>query len=277
MAYDYSLRAPKITKPSPNVCIRLSTINCHFNHPITTKNCYNCLQFSNAIEAWGEICDNLYIWDYTTNYSHYLATFPNFHVLRQNVKFFAEHNVKGVYEQGNGASISGEFGELRAYLIAKLLMNPYMTDEEYNTHMNEFLAAYYGAGWESIRQYIDIFTMYAKNYTSGMDIYSSPLTVINKQSLSQIKDRLNGLWDAAEEQAGDRLKYVQRSRWQLTYMLLFVEPNQEVAEKLAAAVVANGAKWSERNPNLLWYAYDERWNLLAQTPDKWFTPPSDSN
>ena len=272
LAYRYTLNAPKVTKPAPNVCVRLSTITCHFTHPITTSSCSACDNFCRAIEDWSKICDNLYIWDYTTNYSYYLATFPNFHVLRENMKFFAQHNVKGVYEQGNASGPSGEFGELRAYLIGKLLMNPYMSNTEYYAHMDEFLAAYYGEGWQNIRQYINTYTQYAKMSTSGMGLYNYPFGVLSKDSLKSLKDKFNSWWDAAEAQAGDRLEYVQRSRWQLRYLLLYVEPDKTEAEKLVAEVEGNGTKWSEKFPKLLWYVYE--YDLLSQSPDAWFTDPS---
>ena len=272
LAYRYTQSAPKVTKPAKNVCIRLSTITCHCTHPITKSSCASCSNFRKALEDWSAICENIYIWDYTTNYSYYLATFPNFHVLRENMKFFAEHNVKGVFEQGNASGPSGEFGELRAYLIGKLLMNPYMTSEEYYAHMDEFLAAYYGAGWQNIRNYINTFTQYAKTSTGGMTLYNYPFGVLSKDSLASLEDKFNQWWDDAEALAGDRLAYVQRSRWQLRYLLLYIHPDLETATAFAKEVEAAGTKWSERDPKLLWYAYE--YELLALAPDKWFTDPS---
>lgn len=271
MAYDYSLPAPKITKPEKNVCIRLSTINCHFNHVIgKSVNCYNCYEFRTAIKEWGAICENIYVWDYSTNYRYYIATFPNFHVLRENMKFYAENNVKGVFVQGNAQGPSGEFGELRAYLLSKLLMNPYMSKAEYDTHMNEFLAAYYGAGWENILKYIDSYTLYAKYSTDGMGIYSSPLTVLSKKGLADEKDKYNALWDAAEAAAGDRLEYVQRSRLQLRYLLLFVEPNREEARKLIEEVESYKIYWREGHDKLKDDVYSDDSALLDRTPNNWF-------
>lgn len=272
LAYKYTLKPPKVTTPAPNVCIRLSTIACHFTHPLTKSSCSACADFRAALEGWSQICENIYIWDYTTNYSYYLATFPNFHVLRENMKFFADHNVKGVYEQGNASGPSGEFGELRAYLISKLLMNPYMSKTEYYAHMDEFLAAYYGEGWTYIRKYINTYTQYANASTGGMGIYNYPFGVLSKATLGELADTFNEWWDTAEAMAGDRLEYVQRSRWQLRYLLLYIYPDQAEAEQLVAAVEGNGTKWSERTPKLLWYVY--QYNLLAESPDKWFTDPT---
>lgn len=39
LAYKYTRKAPQITKPHKNVCIRLCSIECHFNHPLTTESC----------------------------------------------------------------------------------------------------------------------------------------------------------------------------------------------------------------------------------------------
>ncbi len=67
----------------------------------------------------------------------------NLHVIQDNVKFFIENGVTQLFEQGNGQSISGEFGELRAYLLTKLMWEP---DGDLSAWMDEFLDAYYGAG-----------------------------------------------------------------------------------------------------------------------------------
>lgn len=43
---------------------------------------------------------------------------PNFHVLADNVRFFAENGVKGVFEQGCPAEGGGELTGLRAYVLS---------------------------------------------------------------------------------------------------------------------------------------------------------------
>ena len=168
LAYRYTRKAPKTIKPADNVIIRLCSIECCFGHPLSDESCAHNVEFKKDIEEWSAICDNLYIWDYTTNFMTYLSPFPNLGVLRENVKFYKDHHVIGMFEQGNYQSTSGEFGELRAYLIAKLLWNPDMSEEEYNRHMNEFLEDYYGAGWQHIRAYIDMTTEAAAKCEVGI-------------------------------------------------------------------------------------------------------------
>ncbi|MBE6632567.1 MAG: DUF4838 domain-containing protein, partial [Ruminococcaceae bacterium] len=75
---------------------------------------------------------------------------------RENIRFFAENNAIGIFQEGHSGSESFEFGDLRAYLLAKLYWNPYMSEEEFNYHMNDFLQYNYGAGWEYLRQYIEL-------------------------------------------------------------------------------------------------------------------------
>ena len=61
---------------------------------------------------------------------------------------FAEEDIPSSNE-------GGTWPELRGYLIGKVLWNADITLEEYNRHMDEFLAAYYGEGWQGVRKYID--------------------------------------------------------------------------------------------------------------------------
>lgn len=160
LAYRYSRSVCK-TAPADNVIVRLCTIECCFSHPLgTCPDVYGKADSDNTIAediaAWGEITDNIYVWDYVTNYAESVTIFPNFNTLLPNVRFFAEHNVIGVYEEGNYFSDTCDFSELRSYIMAKILWDPYMSEEEYWGHIDDFLRGYYGKGWKSIRAYIDL-------------------------------------------------------------------------------------------------------------------------
>ena len=172
LAYRYTRKAPKTIVPRDNVIIRLCSIECCFCHPLDDPNCPHNVEFKKDIEEWSAICNNLYIWDYTTDFLCYLSPFPNFAVLQKNVKFFKDHHVIGMFEQGNYQSLSGEFGELRGYLLAKLLWDPDMTEAAYYAHMDEFLRDYYGAGWTYVREYIDVTTQKAAE--RHLFIYDTP-------------------------------------------------------------------------------------------------------
>ena len=263
LAYKYTRKAPLITKPHKNVCIRLCSIECHFNHPITTQTCSTCSKFCNDLVEWGKICENIYIWDYTTDFTYYLSFFPNLHVLRENMQLFADNNVRGMFEQGNSQGPSGEFGELRAYLLAKLMMNPYMSEEEYDTHMDEFLAAYYGAGWQNIRKYIDQISSLAL-IGPGHTIYHQPFQAVNDNYYRVLEKNINKWWDAAEAAAGDRLEFVKRSRLHWRYMELMLHPDEEKAIALIQEVEGLGMAWREGK-----YHVDIENSNLSKGPGMW--------
>lgn len=153
-AYQYTRKPPKITVPRDNVIVRLCSIECGFSTPLDSGVIPENEKFVEDIKKWSEICNNLFVWDYTTNYGHYLAPFANFDIIQRNLQFFAENNVIGVYEEGNytAAECDGEFAELRCYLLAKLMWDPYC---DINRHMYEFCEAYYGSGAQGVIDFIN--------------------------------------------------------------------------------------------------------------------------
>ena len=221
LAYRYTRKPPKTIVPRDNVIIRLCSIECCFVHPIGGDTCENNVAFQQDIIAWSKICEHLFIWDYTTNYAYPSSPFPNLLVLRQNAQFFADHNVIGLYEEGYNYDDLGEFAELRAYLLGKVAWNPYMTEEEYNILMNEFLQDYYGPGWESVRAYIDRLAEVVAE-RSHLDIFDNPLNILPMEKEDGTRDttlykELRGYWEtalAATETVAQR-EHVEQSMMQI--------------------------------------------------------------
>jgi len=110
LAYQYTRKPPKTIRPRPNVIIRLCSIECCFAHPLATCVSQENRRFRDDIIAWQPVAPSLYVWDYTPNFAHYQQPFPNFAALQPNVRFFVEHGVRGLFEQGNYSS--GGNGEL---------------------------------------------------------------------------------------------------------------------------------------------------------------------
>lgn len=197
-AYRYTRKAPKGVVPRPNVMVELCSIEACFRHPLaecTTvgKEHESADDFAVLIRDWAAICQNLSVWDYTTDFANYNLTFPNLGVLRDNMRLFADNNVKYVFEQGAYQTRNGEFGELRGYLLAKLLWDPYMSEETYNRLVDEFLVDYYGAGGEHIRQYIELALAetahrHVSIYISAEDLY--PNHIIENHAPDTIPDEL---------------------------------------------------------------------------------------
>ena len=172
LAYHHTRSVCK-TAPADNVIIRFCTIECCFSHPLgTCKDVYAMAgsekTISEDIADWAKICDKLYVWDYTTNYTESVTFFPNWGVLLENAKFFANNSVIGVYEEGNFFSETCDFPELRSYIMAKILWNPYMSEEEYWGYVDDFLKGYYGKGWKYIREYIDLAQKFVEDKHFGI-------------------------------------------------------------------------------------------------------------
>ena len=244
LAYQYTRKPPRITRPRKNVCVRLCSIECCFSHPLSDPTCERNRPFIEDIEGWNKICDRIYIWDYVTNFHHYLPTFPNLSVLRENMRFFADHHVRGMYPEGQfNSPASGEFGELKAYLLAKLMWDPYMSAVEYDRRIDEFLEAYYGNGWRFIRAYIDL----CESFTRGrhMGIYGNPYAYFDKEKVLALEPYLDSLWDSAEELAADRADFVRRSRLQWRWLKLELHPDAKAGKAFFDECEARRVKFSE--------------------------------
>jgi len=153
LAYQYTRKPPKTIRPRPNVIVRLCSIECCFAHPLETCPAKENQRFREDIVAWGPVAPLIYVWDYTTDFGHYVQPFPNFDVLQSNVSFFVKHGVKSLFEQGNySGGGGGEMAPLRSYVLAKLLWNP---DTDVQKHTSEFVNAYYGKAAPKILAYLD--------------------------------------------------------------------------------------------------------------------------
>ncbi|MHB1483460.1 MAG: DUF4838 domain-containing protein [Saccharofermentanales bacterium] len=191
LAYGYSRKPPKFTKPRANVIIRLCSFECCFVHQMT--DCRNVSDFVGDIENWARISERLYIWDYVTNFEFYQLMHPNFQVLSPNIKFYAANNVKGVFAQGNGQGPNGEMAELRTYLLAKLLWDP---DYDIEVGTNEFLSAWFGPASDAISEYIDLVreTILASSY--HLRLNNSPTA---SYITPELLEKADILFDKAEE------------------------------------------------------------------------------
>ena len=230
LAYRYTRQPPAVTKPHKDMIVRLCNIECSVSKPLEeavndpAENGYD--NFPTNLKKWHEITNHLYIWDYTTNFTNMSTSFPNFNAIRKNARFFKENGISGVFEQGNSSCLNGEFGELRGYLLAKLLWNPYMTESEFRVHMADFCTDYYGAAAKHMMQYIDFeheclhdifMTIYFDDSSNiiYMDGYKD-----HSEGAFAFYDKAARIFDEAEAAAwgsGNRTHYdnVRRSRIQL--------------------------------------------------------------
>jgi len=159
LAYQYTRKPPRTIRPRHNVIVRLCSIECNFSEPLFQRSNNS---FANDIREWSKICNRLYIWDYTTDFQCYVQPHPNYYVLGPNIRFFRDHNVKGVFEQGAYQSHGAEMAELRAWLLAQLLWDPNQDDKKL---IKEFLDGYYGTkASKFLQQYLNLMSDAASGF-----------------------------------------------------------------------------------------------------------------
>ncbi len=152
LAYQYTRKPPKTVRPRRNVVPRLCTIECDFSRPLTVSDFKENRSFVEDIRGWSAISKTLFIWDYTTNFRLYIAPFPNVRALQENVRFFRDNHVIGLFEQGAYQGRHADFAELKGWLLAKWLWNPELPAEPL---LKTFFEGYYGAAAPQVRQYFD--------------------------------------------------------------------------------------------------------------------------
>ncbi len=197
---------PKLTHPADNVSFQLCTIGANMAKPYETDEV-----FMRHLNNWSEGGFELNVWDYSTNFTNYTAPCPNVLNIDDNIRLMYDKGVTGYFMQGNAYENSGEFGELRAYITAKLLWNPSC---DIDAITKEFLWAYYGAGYKNIEKYIDYI---AANAAERFDIICDPEDMLTLDEGQAAQCEL--WWSAAENAAknGQELQRVQRSHLQLRY------------------------------------------------------------
>lgn len=214
LAYLYTMNPPKHVKPLPNVVIMLCDIDCE--REVSLKENASGQYFMKALEGWSKISDNLFVWDYGINFDGMMSPFPNLHILQDNIQTFRDHHVKMHFSQIDG-SYCGDFAELRAYLVSKLMWNP---DADVDALMKHFLNGYYGKAGTYLYQYIKVMEGALLGSGHRLWIYDSPVSHKKGMLRPELMRRYNKLFDAAEKAVADDevlLTRVKRTRMPLLY------------------------------------------------------------
>jgi hypothetical protein len=229
LSYSMSKELPKNIKMEENVIIRVCPEMCNFCDDPTT--CEQLAEQSKRVTDFSSICSHVYVYFYPINWSNLFSALPSYDAMYYDMRFFAESGVKGVYAEGYSKE-NPEFGELKAYLMAKLMQNPYMSKSEYEYHYNDFLEGYYGDAAEYIDGYIELTKkMIDENMKKNGHLDHWFETADNfdfkydrgsgTYDMTYI-DKANELWDeAVNSVVGKELDHVRKSMIHWTYIELY--------------------------------------------------------
>lgn len=201
LAYQYSMRPPKITKPRKNVVVIFCTITAPKNKPINQLGSVDT--YKQYLNDWSKLCDNnnLFIWDYVVQFPAAWLPYPNLNTLQPNLQYFQQLNAQYLFEQGIGADMDGEFSALRSYIISKLMWNPQI---DFDKTLNDFLSGYYGKNAAAdIKNYISAIQQEASRSNAPMMVHDRPqASTVSYLSSGNIKNYINMLEPALTKTQG---------------------------------------------------------------------------
>ena len=274
LAYQYSEVPPdpEVVKPEDNVIIQLCLITACFTHSFDDPECETNTKTFRNIEGWSKICKKLYIWDYAVCDSSVNHPGPNLNVLWENMQSFKKNNVIGQFQNSFGVE-TGEFEELRQYLIGRLLWNPDITKEEFYRLWDEFMEDYYGAAAPFIREYMDIINENTRKtgitdwngHTSiwtDDKVYYTPN--INGKKNYETMNKCTELWNKAFECRLDDVTFAHVEKSSLHYREWESKYSEDRTLKRAAS--------AEFKALCDKYTYDYDESLLPAGPTEGFSP-----
>jgi hypothetical protein len=215
LAYQYTRRAPKTIKPEKNTLITLCSIECDRSGNISDK----CKDFETDLKEWGALGSTIQIWDYTTQFTNFLAPFPNLETLQPNINLFLNNGANWIFEQHSHNP--SDLYEMRCYIMSRLLWDPSLP---YKDLLNEFSNAYYGAAAPAVVKYVNELHASIQAYPKFfLFLYGDPAQGFDSWLSGDKLQAWNKLFDEAEASVGadvDVVKRVRAARIGLDYATL---------------------------------------------------------
>ena len=111
------MKPPSITKPRPNVIVRLCV---GYNNSYRIGGAGNQV-FLDDLVRWTNISQRIYVWDYVADFSDfgYMTPYPSWESLAPNIRRLAaagSGSVRGLFSEGDDTSMYGDLQVRRAVL-----------------------------------------------------------------------------------------------------------------------------------------------------------------
>lgn len=205
LAYWYTRKTPKTIKPRRNVQIQLCSIECSTLYPLDDPHCAKNAAFCADMDAWAKVCDDIWVWNYNTNFRFYDLPFPNLRVIGPNLRYFLRNHVQGVFMQADGNGNCGEMCDLRNYILARCLWNPQLDSWEL---AREFCRLHYGRAAGTMMAYLTYLHNNAERSGFAPTCFPMPFELgLNAQSANRISAYFREALKRAEnETVRDRLE-----------------------------------------------------------------------
>jgi len=207
LAYQMTQKAPRRIRPRDNVIIRLCDTTSNFTKSITDP---ENQAFRDHLLSWGKRAKNLRIWDYAVSYAPYYGLpMPTVHTYATDYRFYAEHNVEGVFTE-HEYPILADLRDLKVWMMIKLLEDPY---RDYAALLRDFTDGFYGPAGPRVREYLSKLEAASAAKPSYLSMGASP-PQYRYLDLAFVRDVM-AVFDQAEQAvSGDavRLRRVRHAR-----------------------------------------------------------------
>ncbi|MBM3499428.1 MAG: DUF4838 domain-containing protein, partial [Armatimonadetes bacterium] len=204
LAYMYTQQAPKSIRPRDNLIIRLCDTQSNFTRSITDP---ENEAFREHLSSWARIAKNLRVWDYAVSYAPYYGLpLPTVHTYGPDYRFYAEHNVEGVFTE-HEYTILADLRDLKIWMMMKLLEDPY---QDYDRLLTTFTDGFYGPAGQPIREYLAKLEAASAEKISYLSMGASPPSY-RYLDLAFVTEAQR-LFDAAEAAVQDDAELLQRVR-----------------------------------------------------------------
>ncbi len=205
LAYTYSRKPPKHVRPRANVLPCLCTMEVDHAHAVGRSRHPETVAFGKDLKAWGSMSDELFIYDYVVDFSHYTAPFANVLSFQDNLRAYRDNNVKHIFAQGANETLHAEFSELKAWLLAKWMWNPDLPREEL---LQDFFNGFYGKAAPYVRTYFDALHSFYHDPRQNLHTYHD---VVNDVIPDEFYERAQLIWDEAEKAVADEPETIRRN------------------------------------------------------------------
>ncbi len=149
------------------VGIMLAPIGASYREPLTAE---SNLKFKKQLDGWSEVCSQIHMWLYSTNFTHYLYANGFHRSMGENYRLMKEKDAVYIYNQGAYYHMSSHFTPLKEFLDAKLSFDVNLSVAALT---QEFFDNYFDAASEPMRKMYDAIDIH---YDYLMETYPEVIT-----------------------------------------------------------------------------------------------------
>jgi hypothetical protein len=214
-AYSWGFTPPEGMTVPDYILIFPMTIHVDYS---TALNVGRNTQLGADMVGWTKLAKNAMVWDHIANWAGFIQPTPNIYPIGESLRWLSGiSGFHGYFCEGNWNSAGGEFGSLRAWLIARMTWDP---QQDPRKLVGEWCQLYYGKAGELVRRYVDL--MHEAAAKSGDILGQRYMPDLPMYSLEFVT-AADALFDQAEAAVADdavMLGHVRHARMPIDHLIL---------------------------------------------------------